>query len=104
MSLPDDLERLRTLRDNGTLDEDEFQRAKARVLGGQSAGDAAGVSALNQLRRSRADRWIGGVCGGIARSSGVDSWIWRLIITVFALFGGAGVILYILLWIFIPEE
>ncbi len=104
MSLSDELERLRSLRDDGTLDEDEFQRAKARVLGGQGGTGASGASVLNQLRRSRADRWIGGVCGGIARSSGVDSWIWRLIITVFALFGGAGVILYILLWVFIPEE
>ena len=56
------------------------------------------------MRRSRADRWIGGVCGGVAKATGVDAWIWRLILTVLALFGGAGVVIYILLWIFVPEE
>ena len=35
---------------------------------------------------------------------GVEAWIWRLIFVVLALFGGTGVLLYILLWIFVPED
>ena len=62
------------------------------------------VAAINQLRRSRSDRWIGGVCGGIAVITGVDSWIWRLMFALLLLFGGTGALIYILLWIFVPNE
>ena len=105
MSLADELERLQALRTNGTLTEAEFDRAKERVLGGGGGGAAMpGMSALNRLRRSRSDRWIGGVCGGIATASGVDSWICRLVITALGFFGGVGVVIYLLLWVFVPEE
>ena len=45
------------------------------------------VAAINLLRRSRSDRWIAGVCGGIAVITGVDSWIWRLMFALLFLFG-----------------
>ncbi len=104
MSLSEELARLQALHESGALSDDEFQRAKARVLDGQRTGEAPAVAALNQLRRSRSDRWIGGVCGGIGVISGVDSWIWRLILAMLFLFGGVGLVIYILLWIFVPEE
>jgi len=105
MSVAEELSRLDELRSRGVLSEDEFQRAKARLLDGTSpAAGATGFDALNRLRRSRSDRWIGGVCGGIGRATGIESWIWRLILVVLALFGGTGVLLYALLWIFVPEE
>jgi phage shock protein PspC (stress-responsive transcriptional regulator) len=59
---------------------------------------------MQRLRRSRADRWLGGICGGIAVATGVESWIWRLVLVTLALFGGTGVLLYLLLWIFVPSE
>ena len=62
------------------------------------------MAAINNLRRSTSDSWIGGVCGGMARTTGVESWIWRLIFVVLFLFGGTGLLLYILLWIFVPSE
>jgi phage shock protein PspC (stress-responsive transcriptional regulator) len=62
------------------------------------------VQAINSFRRSRVDRWVGGVCGGLARLTGVESWIWRLLFAVLACFGGAGVLLYLLLWIFVPQD
>ncbi len=49
-------------------------------------------------------RIVLGVCGGIAALTGVDAWIWRLMATVLALFGGTGVLIYLLLWIFVPDE
>ena len=105
MGLADDLTRLEELRSRGALNDEEFQRAKARVLDGQARADAnPAVAAINRLRRSRDDRWIGGVCGGIAAATGVETWIWRLAFAVLALFGGTGVLLYILLWIFVPED
>jgi phage shock protein PspC (stress-responsive transcriptional regulator) len=56
------------------------------------------------LRRSASDRWIGGVCGGIAVAAGIESWIVRLLFAVAMIFGGAGFVPYILLWIFVPAE
>jgi phage shock protein C len=106
MSVAEELSRLDELRTRGVLSEDEFQRAKQRLLDGAGAPPAAPPVALaiNRFRRSTADRWIGGVCGGLGVVSGVESWIWRLILVALALFGGTGVLLYILLWIFVPNE
>jgi phage shock protein PspC (stress-responsive transcriptional regulator) len=103
MSISDELAKLDALRAAGTLTDAEFQRAKAHVLGGE-ASEAAGPATVNKLRRSRSDRWIGGVCGGVAVLTGVDTWIWRLLLAALAFFGGTGVLLYILLWIFVPED
>ena len=62
------------------------------------------VSAVNSFRRSRNDRWFDGVCGGIARSTGMDAWVWRLIFAALFICAGAGLLLYILLWLFVPSE
>lgn len=105
MGFVDDLARLDELRSRGALSDDEFQRAKARLLAGDgAAADIPAVAAINRLRRSRRDRWIGGVCGGLAALTGVETWIWRLVLTALALFAGVGFLLYILLWIFVPDE
>lgn len=106
MSLSDELSKLGELHQRGALSDDEFTRAKARVLDGLTAGRAqAPVAAgINALRRSRDDRWIGGVCGGIAVVTGVESWVWRLLFVVLAMFGGTGLLVYVLLWILVPDE
>jgi phage shock protein C len=96
VSLADELERLAALHERGVLTSDEFQQAKMRVL--------TSVSPVNQLLRSRSDRWLGGVCGGLARLTGMASWVWRLIFAVLFLFWGSGLLLYILLWVFVPDE
>jgi phage shock protein C len=104
MGIADDLARLGEMHARGALSDDEFQRAKTRLLDTPDSPEIPAVGAINRLRRSRGDRWIAGVCGGVAVITGVESWIWRLILAVLALFGGTGVLLYILLWIFVPDE
>jgi phage shock protein PspC (stress-responsive transcriptional regulator) len=104
MGIADDLVRLGEMHARGALSDDEFQRAKARLLDASASPEVPSVDAINRMRRSRGDRWIAGVCGGVAVITGVESWIWRLILAVLALFGGTGVLLYILLWIFVPDE
>jgi phage shock protein PspC (stress-responsive transcriptional regulator) len=64
----------------------------------------AGSGDISRLRRSRNDRWLGGVCGGLGRITGVDSWIWRLLFVLFVITFGFGLAIYILLWIFVPED
>ncbi len=103
MSLAEELVKLEELRARGTLSDAEFQKAKQRLIDVADQPPPA-VQGINRLRRARSDRWIGGVCGGLAQATGVDSWIWRLILVALLLFGGTGLVLYLLLWIFVPEE
>lgn len=57
-----------------------------------------------RLYRSRKDRAIAGVCGGLAAYFGGDSILYRLITLLLILFGGISIWVYIILWIVIPEE
>ena len=107
MSITDELKKLGELHQSGVLTDEEFKQAKARVIGGagtSSGSDTPGLSAINALRRSRDDRWLGGVCGGIARITGVAAWAWRLMFALLLLCAGSGVVLYLLLWILLPED
>jgi phage shock protein C len=63
---------------------------------------APGV-AVRRLRRSRSDRVIGGVCGGLGEYLGVDAVLIRLAAVLLVFAGGAGVVAYIVGWIIIPE-
>lgn len=107
MSLSDELHQLGELHQRGVLSDDEFARAKAKVLNGTAppaASSSAAATLINTLRRSRDDRWVGGVCGGIARLTGVASWLWRILMVALVLCGGTGVLLYALMWIFVPDD
>jgi phage shock protein PspC (stress-responsive transcriptional regulator) len=55
-----------------------------------------------QLRRSRTDKVIGGVAGGLARYSGIDPLLWRVGFVALAFAGGTGVLVYLLLWLLMP--
>jgi phage shock protein C len=57
-----------------------------------------------KLYRSRANRTIAGVCCGLADYFGVDPTLIRVIFVVLNLLGGAGIVLYLLLWIIVPNE
>lgn len=51
------------------------------------------------------DRWIGGVCGGIADYLNVDANLVRLVTVIAAVFGvGAVVIAYIIAWVLMPSQ
>ena len=56
-----------------------------------------------QLRRSGTDRMIGGVSGGLAEYSGIDAVLWRVGFVGLTVAGGAGVVVYLLLWILMPS-
>ena len=59
---------------------------------------------IKRLYRSKTNRVIGGVCGGMGEYFGIDPTIIRLIWVILALMGGTGIIAYIIAWIIIPEE
>ncbi|MQA84128.1 MAG: PspC domain-containing protein [Streptosporangiales bacterium] len=56
------------------------------------------------LRRSRRDRMVAGVCGGLAEYFSLDANIIRLIVAVLTFFGGAGAFIYVIGWLLLPEE
>ena len=56
------------------------------------------------LRRSKSNRILTGVCGGIGEFLNVDANLIRLAFAVFTLLGGSGVLLYLIAWLVIPEE
>jgi phage shock protein PspC (stress-responsive transcriptional regulator) len=55
-----------------------------------------------QLRRSRTDKILGGVNGGLAEYSGIDALLWRVGFVALTLAAGTGVIIYLLLWVLMP--
>lgn len=56
------------------------------------------------LRRSRDDRVIGGVCGGLGRYLGVDPVLLRIAFVILAIAGGGGFLVYVVAWVLIPVE
>jgi phage shock protein C len=58
-----------------------------------------------RLHRSRTERMLGGVCGGLAESLGVDAALLRIGLVALTLLGaGIGVVLYVAAWILVPES
>ncbi len=58
----------------------------------------------DRLHRSRKERMIAGVCGGLAEYFHIDPTIVRLIFVLLALANGLGVLLYLILWVIMPQE
>ena len=113
MNISDEIKRLHELHQAGALSTAEFEQAKAKLLNasvdlskrtdsGGSANDF--TNEIGRLRRSSTDRWLGGVCGGLGKASGIESWVWRLVFALCVLFAGFGAFIYLLMWIFVPEE
>ena len=57
-----------------------------------------------RLYRSRTDRMIGGVCGGLAQFFTIDATIIRLLFVFAALFGGTSLLVYLVMLLVVPEE
>ncbi len=57
-----------------------------------------------KLYRSKTDKKICGVCGGLGEYFGIDSTMVRLALVVFCLLGGAGLLAYIVAALVIPEK
>lgn len=58
-----------------------------------------------QLRRSRSNRWVAGVCGGLGEFFGLSAFWFRLLFIILLLPGGLpGLLPYLLLWIIVPLE
>lgn len=61
------------------------------------------MATKNRLFRSKSEKVIAGVCGGLAEYFGIDPIIMRLLFLILLL-AGFGLIIYIIAWIFIPTK
>ena len=59
---------------------------------------------LSVLRRSRSDRKVLGVAGGLGRWAGIDPLVLRILFVVLTIFGGSGVLLYGAGWLLVPDD
>ncbi len=61
---------------------------------------------MKRLYRSRTDRWIAGICGGIGEYLDIDPNVIRVIWAIGTAVTGfvPGIVVYILLWIILPES
>lgn len=57
-----------------------------------------------RLSRSRSDRKLAGVCGGIAEFLGWDPTLVRVLWIVLTMLGGSGILIYLILWVAMPED
>ena len=58
------------------------------------------------LTRSKSDKVLGGVCGGIAEYFGWPSWVVRFIYVLVSILSAAfpGILIYLLLWFLMPQK
>jgi phage shock protein C len=71
---------------------------------GHVSDPSANADRPRLLRRSRDDRVIGGVCGGLGRYLGVDPVLLRIAMVILAIAGGGGILIYLVAWVLIPPE
>jgi len=57
-----------------------------------------------RLSRSRSDRKLAGVCGGVAEFLGWDPTLVRVLWIVLTLLYGSGILIYLILWVAMPED
>jgi phage shock protein C len=69
------------------------------------SGGYQATPAPKRLARSRDDRWLSGVCGGVANYLGVDANLVRLLVVLGTIFGfGSLLVAYIVAWVLMPKE
>jgi len=71
----------------------------------QSSAKSPGSSpSPSRLYRSETNKVIAGVCGGLGDYFNIDPTIIRIIFVIITIFGGSGILIYIILWLIIPSE
>ncbi len=61
------------------------------------------MAETRKLYRSRSNRQVAGVCGGLAEYFNMDPTLIRVLFVVLAVLGGSGLVLYLALWIIVPN-
>jgi phage shock protein C len=62
------------------------------------------MNATRKLYRSKTNRQLAGVCGGLAEYFSLDVTLIRVLFVLLAVLGGSGLVIYIAMWIIVPKE
>jgi phage shock protein C len=62
------------------------------------------MAQTRKLYRSRTDRKLAGVCGGLAQYFNLDATLIRVLFVALAVLGGSGLVIYLVMWIIVPNE
>jgi phage shock protein C len=62
------------------------------------------MSQTRKLYRSKTDRMLGGVCGGLAEYFNTDATLIRVLFVLLTVLGGVGPIIYLAMWIIVPNQ
>ena len=91
--------------DDGTIEDTKDRPGPERATTEQQEGfDAGRLRTITDMRRSRDDRMLAGVCAGAAKYLNVDPVIIRVVIAVLTFVGLSGLILYLAAWFFLPAD
>src|SRR5919197_331283 len=91
-----------TMNDSTSERPDEPKRLEEETA--ETSEPAGETQRPRRLLRSRSDRMIAGVAGGLGRYFAVDPVIFRIAFAISVFFGGLGVLAYIALALFVPDE
>jgi phage shock protein C len=62
------------------------------------------MAQTRKLYRSKTDRKLAGVCGGLAEYFNLDATLIRVLFIVLAVLGGSGLVIYLAMWIIVPSQ
>jgi phage shock protein C len=62
------------------------------------------MDSTRKLYRSKTDRVLAGVCGGLAQYLNLDATLIRVLFVLLTVLGGAGLVLYVAMWIIVPNQ
>lgn len=88
----------------GSFTKEENRQQSNPGSEGAQASDSNYINNEHKLSKSTTDKIIGGVCGGIANHYNIDPAIVRIAFALSTFIGGAGILIYIILWIVLPES
>jgi phage shock protein C len=62
------------------------------------------MAQTRKLYRSKTNRKLAGVCGGLAQYFNLDATLIRVLFVALAVLGGSGLVIYLAMWILVPKE
>jgi phage shock protein C len=62
------------------------------------------VNESRKLYRSKTNRQLAGVCGGLAEYFNLDVTLIRVLFVLLAVLGGSGLVIYVAMWIIVPKQ
>jgi phage shock protein C len=74
------------------------------ILAAGTLKKGGAMDATRKLYRSKTNRQVAGVCGGLAEYFNLDATLIRILFVVLAVLGGAGLVLYVAMWIIVPKQ